>query len=104
MDIFYAYRFFTRIYLQANVFGVTAERRKKLRGGQSPLQDEAPNDGGDGDDNEDYIDEGMRVIDGEALSRINQIIAEHTVELEMAQVVPGNSKVSFFIVEITFNN
>ena len=37
------------------------------------------------------MDEGMREIDGEALGRINQIITEHTAELEMAQVVPGNT-------------
>jgi len=67
-----------------------AERRKKLRGGQSPLQDETPNDGADGEEGEDYMDEGMRVVDADALTRINQIIAEHTADLEMAQVAPGN--------------
>lgn len=74
-----------------NFLQSTAERRKKLRGGQSPLQDETPSEGADGDDNEDYMDEGMRIIDSEALSRINMIISEHTTELEMAQVVPGNN-------------
>lgn len=67
-----------------------AERRKKLRGGQSPLQDEAPGEGVDGEEGEDYMDEGMRVVDADALTRINQIIAEHQPELEMAQVAPGN--------------
>jgi len=67
-----------------------AERRKKLRGGQSPLQDEAPGEGADGEEGEDYMDEGMRVVDADALARINQIIAEHAVDLEMAQVAPGN--------------
>jgi len=36
------------------------------------------------------MDEGMRVVDADALTRINQIIAEHQPELEMAQVAPGN--------------
>lgn len=67
-----------------------AERRKKLRGGQSPLQDEAPGEGVDGEEGEDYMDEGMRVVDADALARINQIISEHAVDLEMAQVAPGN--------------
>lgn len=67
-----------------------AERRKKLRGGQSPLQDEAPGEAIDGEEGEDYMDDGMRVIDTDALVRINQIITEHAVDLEMAQVAPGN--------------
>ncbi|KYQ49022.1 RNA-binding protein 25 [Trachymyrmex zeteki] len=65
-----------------------AERRKKLRGGQSPLQDETPSEGADGEEGEDYMDEGMRVVDADALTRINQIIAEHAADLEMAQVAP----------------
>lgn len=68
---------------------LTAERRKKLKGGQSPLQDEISAEGADGEENEDYMDEGMRVVDGDALARINQIIAEHAGDLEMAQVAPG---------------
>lgn len=36
------------------------------------------------------MDEGMRVVDADALARINQIIAEHATDLEMAQVAPGN--------------
>jgi len=36
------------------------------------------------------MDEGMRVVDADALARINQIIAEHAADLEMAQVAPGN--------------
>lgn len=32
----------------------------------------------------------MRVVDADALTRINQIITEHAVDLEMAQVAPGN--------------
>lgn len=35
------------------------------------------------------MDEGMRVVDADALTRINQIIAEHAADLEMAQVAPG---------------
>lgn len=35
------------------------------------------------------MDEGMRVVDADALARINQIIAEHAADLEMAQVAPG---------------
>ncbi|XP_020292411.1 RNA-binding protein 25 isoform X2 [Pseudomyrmex gracilis] len=65
-----------------------AERRKKLKGGQSPLQDEISGEGADGEENEDYMDEGMRVVDADALTRINQIIAEHAADLEMAQVAP----------------
>lgn len=67
-----------------------AERRKKLRGGQSPLQDETSGEGADGEEGEDYMDEGMRVVDADALARISQIIAEHAADLEMAQVAPGN--------------
>ncbi|XP_050458633.1 RNA-binding protein 25-like isoform X1 [Cataglyphis hispanica] len=65
-----------------------AERRKKLRGGQSPLQDETSGEGADGEEGEDYMDEGMRVVDADALARISQIIAEHAADLEMAQVAP----------------
>ncbi|EZA57521.1 hypothetical protein DMN91_003379 [Ooceraea biroi] len=65
-----------------------AERRKKLKGGQSPLQDETSNEGADGEEGEDYMDEGMRVVDADALARINQIISEHAADLEMAQVAP----------------
>ncbi|XP_032666811.1 RNA-binding protein 25-like isoform X2 [Odontomachus brunneus] len=65
-----------------------AERRKKVRGGQSPLQDETSTEGADGEDVEDYMDEGMRVVDADALTRINQIIGEHAIDLEMAQVAP----------------
>lgn len=67
-----------------------ADRRKKLRGGQSPLQDETSGEGADGEEGEDYMDEGMRVIDADALDRIKQIIGEHAADLEMAQVAPGN--------------
>lgn len=67
-----------------------AERRKKLRGGQSPLQDETPNESVDGDESDDYMDEGMRAIDSDALTRISQIISEHATDLELAQVAPGN--------------
>ncbi|PBC34697.1 RNA-binding protein [Apis cerana cerana] len=65
-----------------------AERRKKLRGGQSPLQDETSIEGTEGEEGEDYMDEGMRVVDADALARINQIIAEHAADLEMAQAAP----------------
>lgn len=36
------------------------------------------------------MDEGMRVVDADALARINQIIAEHAADLEMAQAAPGS--------------
>ncbi|XP_033210476.1 RNA-binding protein 25 isoform X2 [Belonocnema kinseyi] len=72
-----------------------AERRKKLRGGQSPLQDESTGENADGDDGDDYMDEGMRVVDSDALTRINQIIQEHTSDIEMAQSAPEHqAKVS----------
>lgn len=61
-----------------------------MRGGQSPLQDETSTEGADGEDVEDYMDEGMRVVDADALARINQIIGEHAIDLEMAQVTPGD--------------
>lgn len=70
-------------------FFFIVERRKKLRGGQSPLQDETSTEGLEGEEGEDYMDEGMRVVDSDALTRINQIIAEHATDLEMAQVAPG---------------
>ncbi|XP_015111290.1 RNA-binding protein 25 [Diachasma alloeum] len=69
-----------------------AERRKKLKGGQSPLQDETPNEAGDGDDADDYMDEGMRVVDSDALTRISQILSEHSNELELAQNAPDARK------------
>lgn len=83
------------IYVYGHVFGffifsITAERRKKLRGGQSPLQDETSIEGTEGEEGEDYMDEGMRVVDADALARINQIIAEHAADLEMAQTAPGS--------------
>ena len=43
----------------------------------------------DGDDEDDYMDEGMRVVDSDALTRINQVIQEHTSDIEMAQSAPG---------------
>lgn len=36
------------------------------------------------------MDEGMRVVDADALARINQIIAEHAADLEMVQAAPGS--------------
>lgn len=53
------------------------------------MQDETPSDGLDGDEGDDYMDEGMRVVDADATTRISQIISEHATELEMAQVAPG---------------
>lgn len=35
------------------------------------------------------MDEGMRVVDSDALTRINQIIQEHTGDIEIAQSAPG---------------
>lgn len=40
------------------------------------------------------MDEGMRVVDADALDRIKQIIAEHAADLETALVPPGNYIVS----------
>lgn len=60
-----------------------------MRGGQSPLQDETPTEGGDLEDSDDYMDENMRVIDSDATARIRQIISEHTQDLELAQAAPG---------------
>lgn len=62
-----------------------------MRGGQSPLQDETSIEGTEGEEGEDYMDEGMRVVDADALTRINQIIAEHATDLEMAQATPGST-------------
>ncbi|KAH0540393.1 RNA-binding protein 25 [Cotesia glomerata] len=69
-----------------------AERRKKLKGGQSPLQDETPSENADGDDSDDYMDEGMRVIDQDALTRIAQVIKEHATEIETAQAAADARK------------
>lgn len=54
------------------------------------MQDEPSTEGAEGEEGEDYMDEGMRVVDADALARINQIIAEHAADLEMAQAAPGN--------------
>ena len=54
------------------------------------MQDEATGENADGDDGDDYMDEGMRVVDSDALTRINQIIQEHTSDIEMAQTAPGS--------------
>lgn len=77
---------------------IIAERRKKLRGGQSPLQDETSIEGTEGEEGEDYMDEGMRVVDADALARINQIIAEHAADLEMAQAAPGSVLILFIVM------
>ncbi|KAG8040476.1 hypothetical protein G9C98_002472 [Cotesia typhae] len=69
-----------------------AERRKKLKGGQSPLQDETPSENADGDDSDDYMDEGMRVVDQDALTRIAHIIKEHAAEIETAQAATDARK------------
>ena len=67
---------------------VTAEKRKKLKGGSSPLQDETPAESTESEDNDDYMDEGMKAIDTEALDRIKQIISEHLTDMEL---IPTNS-------------
>lgn len=54
------------------------------------MQDETSTEGVEGEEDEDYMDEGMRVVDADALTRINQIVAEHAADLEMVQVAPGN--------------
>lgn len=77
------------ILVIVNIIFSLAEKRKKLRGGQSPLQDETPTDNADGEDGDDYMDEVMRVVDSDALTRINQIIQEHTGDIEVAQSAPG---------------
>lgn len=61
---------------------MTAEKRKKLKGGSSPLQDEAQSEPSESDDNDDYMDDGMKAIDTEAVSRIQSIVKEHLIDLE----------------------
>jgi hypothetical protein len=60
-----------------------------LKGGSSPLQDETPTEPIESEDNDDYMDEGMKAIDTEALTRIQQIISEHLTDLEIIQNSSG---------------
>ncbi|KAJ8668542.1 hypothetical protein QAD02_010205 [Eretmocerus hayati] len=66
-----------------------AEKRKRLKGSLSPLQDEALPESSEAEDNDDYIDERMKSVDTEAVDRIQQIISEHLIDLE---IVPNNSE------------
>lgn len=69
-----------------------------MKGGQSPLQDETPNETADGDDSDDYMDEGMRVVDQDALTRITQVIKEHATEIESAQAASGKIIYYLFLI------
>lgn len=63
----------------------TAERRKKLKGSSSPLQDESTSEAGEIEDNDDYLDDEMKDKDAEALSRIKATLSEHLTDLEIVQ-------------------
>lgn len=49
------------------------------------MQDETPSDSNESDDSDDYMDEGMKAVDAEALDRIQQMITEHLTDFDMVQ-------------------
>lgn len=60
------------------------ERRKKLKGSSSPLQDESTAEAGEIEDS-DYMDDEMKAKDNEAQSRIRVTLSEHLTDLEIVQ-------------------